>query len=290
MRTSPISMARAEASRRLSGCRVPWRRAPVQGNRPSVFRLVAPGKPVGRTAVRVPWPGDPLPWRGARRPDLRAPGRLARPRPTRSRRTSAARSPTSPSPRGAPGPRRRSPGAAGDDEWGRWLCERLEREGVDLRFFELLEGAQTPIAFATFDEDREPSFQIYGDAIEIAVAGRVARGWSRRSTRPARSSSARPRWRPRASARSPCAPASWRSSAGPGSASTPTSAPTAGAATRAPAAEASRELIEGSYLVRANRERGDRDRRRRRPARRRRRSSPGSAPSSRWSRSAPRAR
>ena len=60
-------------------------------------------------------------------------------------------------------------GAAGDDEWGRWLRERLEREGVDLRFFELIEGEQTPIAFASFDPEGEPSFQIYGDAIEIAV-------------------------------------------------------------------------------------------------------------------------
>ncbi|MDX6582602.1 MAG: fructokinase [Solirubrobacterales bacterium] len=61
-------------------------------------------------------------------------------------------------------------GAAGDDEWGRWLRERLEREGVDLRFFELLEGEQTPVAFASFDGDANPSFQIYGDAVEIAVA------------------------------------------------------------------------------------------------------------------------
>jgi sugar/nucleoside kinase (ribokinase family) len=61
-------------------------------------------------------------------------------------------------------------GAAGDDEWGRWLYDRLEREGVDLRFFELLDGEQTPVAFASFDEEGEPSFQIYGDAVEIAVA------------------------------------------------------------------------------------------------------------------------
>jgi fructokinase len=60
-------------------------------------------------------------------------------------------------------------GAAGDDEWGRWLAARLEREGVDLRFFELLEDELTPIAFATFDEEGEASFQIYGDAIRIAV-------------------------------------------------------------------------------------------------------------------------
>jgi len=61
-------------------------------------------------------------------------------------------------------------GAAGDDEWGRWLRERLEREGVDVSWFELLEGEQTPIAFASFDDDANPSFLIYGDAIEIAVA------------------------------------------------------------------------------------------------------------------------
>ena len=61
-------------------------------------------------------------------------------------------------------------GAAGDDEWGRWLAERLEREGVDLSHFQLLEGEQTPIAFASFDDGASPSFLIYGDAIEIAVA------------------------------------------------------------------------------------------------------------------------
>lgn len=61
-------------------------------------------------------------------------------------------------------------GAAGDDEWGRWLAERLEREGVDLRYFELLAGEQTPIAFASFDANRDASFQIYGDAVEVAVA------------------------------------------------------------------------------------------------------------------------
>jgi sugar/nucleoside kinase (ribokinase family) len=61
-------------------------------------------------------------------------------------------------------------GAAGDDEWGAWLRDRLERDGVDLRFFELLPDEQTPIAFATFDERKDASFQIYGDAVEVAVA------------------------------------------------------------------------------------------------------------------------
>jgi len=60
-------------------------------------------------------------------------------------------------------------GAAGDDEWGRWLRARLEREGVDLRFFELLAGEQTPIAVARFDERGEPSFLIYGDAVAVAL-------------------------------------------------------------------------------------------------------------------------
>jgi len=61
-------------------------------------------------------------------------------------------------------------GAAGDDEWGAWLRRRLAEEGVDLRFFGLLEGRPTPVAFATIDEDGEPRFQIYGDSIEAAVA------------------------------------------------------------------------------------------------------------------------
>src|SRR5688500_15811347 len=51
-------------------------------------------------------------------------------------------------------------GAAGDDEWGRWLRGRLDREGVDLRFFALLERELTPIAFATIDDAGDASFQI----------------------------------------------------------------------------------------------------------------------------------
>jgi fructokinase len=60
-------------------------------------------------------------------------------------------------------------GAAGADDWGVWLRGRLEAEEVDLRFFELLEGEQTPVAFAWFDALGEPSFQIYGDAVAVAV-------------------------------------------------------------------------------------------------------------------------
>jgi sugar/nucleoside kinase (ribokinase family) len=60
-------------------------------------------------------------------------------------------------------------GAAGNDEWGRWLSGRLEAEGVDLEFFDLAPGAQTPVAFATVDETGEPSFLIYGEAIANAL-------------------------------------------------------------------------------------------------------------------------
>ena len=60
-------------------------------------------------------------------------------------------------------------GAAGDDEWGRWLRGRLEDEGVDLEFFDLAAGAQTPVAFATVDDSGEPSFLIYGEAIANAL-------------------------------------------------------------------------------------------------------------------------
>ena len=66
-------------------------------------------------------------------------------------------------------------GAAGDDEWGRWLRGRLARERVDLRFFELLEGEQTPLAFAIVDGAGSPSFQIYGDAVAVAVASLAPR-------------------------------------------------------------------------------------------------------------------
>lgn len=61
-------------------------------------------------------------------------------------------------------------GAAGEDEWGRWLRERLQREGVDLRFFELLPGRPTPVAVVTVDAAGEPSFEIHGAAVEAAVA------------------------------------------------------------------------------------------------------------------------
>jgi sugar/nucleoside kinase (ribokinase family) len=144
-------------------------------------------------------------------------------------------------------------GAAGDDEWGAWLRARLEREGVDLRFFELLEGERTPIAFATFDERREPSFQIYGDAVEIAVASvaprlepaiEAATALVFSSTTLATADERAVTLRARELARERGARLCFD----------PNIRPNRWGGDPRPAAEASRELVSGSYLLRANRE------------------------------------
>lgn len=68
-------------------------------------------------------------------------------------------------------------GGAGEDDWGEWLRERLEDEGVDLTWFALVPGVPTPIALVTVDSDGEPTYRIYGDEIptlEPALGSRVA--------------------------------------------------------------------------------------------------------------------
>jgi sugar/nucleoside kinase (ribokinase family) len=60
-------------------------------------------------------------------------------------------------------------GGAGDDAWGRWLEARLRHEGVDLRFWRLLPGEETAVAFAVLDRDAVPEFLIYGDGIRAAM-------------------------------------------------------------------------------------------------------------------------
>lgn len=60
-------------------------------------------------------------------------------------------------------------GGAGDDAWGAWLRSRLEAEGVDLSLFRLHRDLQTPVAFVVVGEDGDPSYAIYGDAIEPTV-------------------------------------------------------------------------------------------------------------------------
>jgi fructokinase len=61
-------------------------------------------------------------------------------------------------------------GGAGDDAWGGWLYDRLAREGVDLEYFGLVEGARTPVAFVTVDKAAEPTFHVYGEAVETLPA------------------------------------------------------------------------------------------------------------------------
>ena len=64
----------------------------------------------------------------------------------------------------------------GDDAWGRWLRGRLEREGIDLRWFSLIPGEETVVAFAVIDERAVPDFLIYGrgiGAVAEALAGRI---------------------------------------------------------------------------------------------------------------------
>jgi fructokinase len=60
-------------------------------------------------------------------------------------------------------------GGAGEDAWGHWLHDRLTGEGVETRWFSLVPGLQTPLAFVTVAPDGEPSFQIYGDGIEATI-------------------------------------------------------------------------------------------------------------------------
>jgi fructokinase len=60
-------------------------------------------------------------------------------------------------------------GGAGDDAWGRWLQGRLTEEGVDLRFWRLLPGEETALAFAVLDRDAVPEFLVYGDGIRAAM-------------------------------------------------------------------------------------------------------------------------
>ena len=56
-------------------------------------------------------------------------------------------------------------GGVGDDPWGRWLRRGLEAEGVDCGWMATVASVPTPLAIVTFDRGREPSFQVYGAGI-----------------------------------------------------------------------------------------------------------------------------
>jgi sugar/nucleoside kinase (ribokinase family) len=61
-------------------------------------------------------------------------------------------------------------GGAGDDHWGRWLRDRLSDYRVDLRWFRLVEGCATPVAFVVTDHQGEPDFTVYGEGIPAVIA------------------------------------------------------------------------------------------------------------------------
>lgn len=63
-------------------------------------------------------------------------------------------------------------GGAGDDEWGRWLRERIAEHGVGVERFVLMPGAGTSHAFVSVNAEREPSFAFYGDPERPAAHAR----------------------------------------------------------------------------------------------------------------------
>lgn len=143
-------------------------------------------------------------------------------------------------------------GAVGDDEWGSWLGERLSAEGVELRFFELMAGEQTPVAFAYFDLEGEPRFEIYGDAVTRAVeavgprigeAVAAAEGLVYGSTTLATAGEREVTLQARELALE----------RGVRVCFDPNIRPNRWGGDVRPAAEASRELVAGSFMVRANR-------------------------------------
>jgi sugar/nucleoside kinase (ribokinase family) len=61
-------------------------------------------------------------------------------------------------------------GGCGDDDWGRFLRDRLLSEGVELGFHSSLPGLPTPYAFATLDAALEPTFRIQAEGIVEGIA------------------------------------------------------------------------------------------------------------------------
>ena len=67
-------------------------------------------------------------------------------------------------------------GGAGEDTWGRWLRDGLQRAGVALDHFGLLPEVRTAVAFVTVDAGAEPDFVIYDQglaAVTEELGGRL---------------------------------------------------------------------------------------------------------------------
>jgi fructokinase len=60
-------------------------------------------------------------------------------------------------------------GGVGDDEWGHWLRDQLERSGVDLRHFKLIEDMPTALALTTLDHGGQPTRRLYGEVLATVV-------------------------------------------------------------------------------------------------------------------------
>jgi fructokinase len=60
-------------------------------------------------------------------------------------------------------------GGVGDDEWGHWLRDQLERSGVDLRHFKLIEDMPTALALTTLDHAGQPTRRLYGEVLATVV-------------------------------------------------------------------------------------------------------------------------
>ncbi len=56
-------------------------------------------------------------------------------------------------------------GCAGDDDWGWWLRDQLEADGVELSLFALLPDRATRLALVTVDPSGEPTYRVYGDPL-----------------------------------------------------------------------------------------------------------------------------
>jgi fructokinase len=64
-------------------------------------------------------------------------------------------------------------GGAGDDEWGRWLRERIAAEGVGVERFVLMPDGGTSHAFVAVSPEGEPRFAFYGDPKRPAAYARA---------------------------------------------------------------------------------------------------------------------
>jgi sugar/nucleoside kinase (ribokinase family) len=60
-------------------------------------------------------------------------------------------------------------GGTGDDAFGPWLRDVLAEAGVDLHWFQLMHGQHTPVAFVAIDHAGDATYQIYGEAISLAL-------------------------------------------------------------------------------------------------------------------------